>query len=118
MKKKSAQSGDTSVRGHLQEKLKNTHFRQAYEIERRKVKIGYAIHKLRTHAGLTQAQLAKRVGVTQGYIARLETADTDNYEIKTLRKLAEAFHKVLILGFVSKEEAKKESGRLPELVAC
>jgi len=105
------------VEKHFQKKIKDSKFRRLYEAESKKLKIGFLLHQLRTRAGFTQAELAARVGVTQGYIARLETANTSNYEINTLKKIAMALHKVLVIGFF--EETKTPSvleGR--ELVTC
>ena len=48
------------------------------------------IRRLRTRRKLTQAQLAKRAGVTQGYVARLEGEPALNPSLPTLRKLAKA----------------------------
>jgi transcriptional regulator with XRE-family HTH domain len=48
------------------------------------------IRGLRQARKLTQAQLAKRVRVTQGYIARLESEPALNPSLPTLRKLAKA----------------------------
>jgi DNA-binding XRE family transcriptional regulator len=94
-----------SVREHFEKKMKNPIFRRLYEVESRKVHLGYMLHQLRTRAGLTQEVLAERVGVTQGYIARLETAENANYEMRTLKKIATALHKVVVIGFV--EEGRK-----------
>ncbi|MBK8869719.1 MAG: hypothetical protein IPN19_01405 [Elusimicrobia bacterium] len=52
--------------------------------------------------------LAHRVGGTQGYIARLETAETSNYEMNTLKKIATALHRVVVIGF-----AEEPKGHLP-----
>ena len=83
-----------------------------------KLRIGIRIAELRKEAGLTQAELAKRVGVTQGFIAQLEMADTDNYELKTLKKISEAIGMVLVIGFMNKSELKHGTAPVKELVAC
>ena len=36
--------------------------------------IGVMLKRLRTERGLTQAQLAQRAGLTQGYVAKIESA--------------------------------------------
>ena len=102
---------------HLRKKLKNPKFRRLYEAESKKVKLGYRLHQIRIQAGLTQAELAKRVGVTQGYIARIETAEAANYEINTLKKIAAALHKVLVIGFFEKSKVEQTLEN-PMLVAC
>ena len=50
------------------ELLKNPEVRQAYEA----MEPAYQLARLRIKSGLTQAELAKRVGTTQSSIARIE----------------------------------------------
>lgn len=45
------------------------------------------IRSLRTRLGLTQAQLAERAGVTQAYIAKIESGDADP-KISTLERIS------------------------------
>ncbi len=47
------------------------------------------LKRLREHQGLTQAQLARKAGLTLGYIGRLEIGMHDP-SLSTLRKLAKA----------------------------
>ena len=47
------------------------------------------LQTLRERRGLTQEQLAKKAGVSRGYLARLETARQDP-TLSTLEKLAKA----------------------------
>lgn len=74
----------------LEEKLKDPKFRKGFEEEFEKLAIGEQLVRLRLHAGLTQAQVAKRVGTTASAISRYENADYDRYEVQTLRKIVEA----------------------------
>jgi transcriptional regulator with XRE-family HTH domain len=60
-----------------------TAFRQAFEIAE-------MIYTLRTQAGLSQRELARRVGTTASVICRLEDADYEGYSITMLRRIAEA----------------------------
>ncbi len=48
------------------------------------------LKQLRTARGITQAGLAKRAGVTQGFIAQLEGGLKKGPSLATLRKLAKA----------------------------
>ena len=100
----------------LKKQMRDPEFRQHYVIEGIKLRIGMRIAELRRKAGLTQAELAKRIGATQGFIAQLEMADTDNYELKTLRKISEAIGMVLVIGFVNKSELKKHKTKTKDLV--
>ncbi|MCB4757188.1 MAG: helix-turn-helix transcriptional regulator [Elusimicrobia bacterium] len=83
----------------LKEKLKDPEYRKYYRMEGIKLNIGYAIVCLREKLGLTQAQLARKIGSTQSFVARLECSNTENCEIKTLDKIARAFGKDLVIGF-------------------
>lgn len=51
--------------------------------------ISKSIRELRVKRGLTQAQLAKKIGVTQTRICNMETRDF-NYTLRTLKRLAMA----------------------------
>jgi ribosome-binding protein aMBF1 (putative translation factor) len=89
----------TNFEQHLQEKLKNKKFREAYECERRKVFIAYEIFKLREKRGFTQKELAKKLKTTQSVVARIESGD-QNLTIDYLNKIADIFHKNLKIDFV------------------
>ena len=102
----------------LKKKLKKPEFKKHYQAEGVKLRIGLRIAELRNKVGLTQAELAKKVGVTQGFIAQLEMADTENYEIKTLKRIASAIGMTLVIGFMDKSELKHRTTPVRELVAC
>jgi transcriptional regulator with XRE-family HTH domain len=48
------------------------------------------VHDLREGAGLSQAELARRVGSRQSAISRLERADYDGHSLAMLRRIARA----------------------------
>jgi putative transcriptional regulator len=50
------------------------------------------IRKWRERRGMTQAELARRVGVRQATISRLETEDSRRIELDVLDALARALH--------------------------
>jgi DNA-binding XRE family transcriptional regulator len=60
------------------------------ELELQRCEIGQKIYDLRNEAGLTQAQLAKKVGRSRTLITRLEDADYDGHSLLMLRKVAAA----------------------------
>ncbi len=55
-------------------------------------RIAQMIYNVRTTAGLTQTQLAKKVGTTQSVISQLEDADYDGHSLSMLRRIAAALH--------------------------
>ncbi len=50
----------------------------------------YRLRELRERAGLTQAQLAERIGVGQRQVSKIEGGDLDNARIGTIRRYLEA----------------------------
>lgn len=79
--------------------LKNRQFRKGYEEELAKLRIVDALIRLRERHGLTQAALAHRMGVSQPFIAKLESGDTHNFSLETLVKLATALDSELEVRF-------------------
>lgn len=86
MKAKSARSS----KGWLDRKLNSQDFRRGFEEESQKLAIGEQLARLRQEAGLTQAQVAKRIGTTASAISRYENAEYDRYELRTLEKIVRA----------------------------
>lgn len=70
---------------------------QAYEDEARLTDFRELAYRLRTEAGLTQAELAKRMGTTQSAIARMEGGGT-RPSLETLERLDTAVGKELVVG--------------------
>jgi len=58
------------------------------------------VHRLRTAAGLTQAQLARLVGTTASVICRLEDAEYEGHSLSMLRRVAAAVGKRVEVRFV------------------
>ena len=69
----------------------------AYEDEARVSEFRTLVHRLRSEAGLTQAELASRMGTTQSAIARIEGGGT-RPTLETLEKLARAVDQELVVG--------------------
>ena len=77
--------------------LKRPGFRQGYEEELDKLRLVEALVGLRQRQGLTQAALAKRLKVSQPFIAKLERAETHNFTLDTLLKVVEALNGELVI---------------------
>jgi len=69
--------------------LKDPEVRKTYEELEPEFEVAHALIAARVKAGLTQAQVAKRMGTTQSVIARLE-GGRSLPSIKTLYRYAEA----------------------------
>jgi ribosome-binding protein aMBF1 (putative translation factor) len=72
--------------------------RQAdFEQEVINVEAAQLIYDMRTKAGLSQRELAKRVGTTASVICRLEDADYEGHTLAAVRKIATALNRRLEL---------------------
>ena len=70
------------------------------ERELEKIEVAQRIYQLRTEAGFTQADLARRVGTRQSVISRLEDADYRGHSLRMLERVAEALDCRVQIGFV------------------
>ena len=64
--------------------------------------LGQLIYDLRTAAGLSQRELAARMGTTQSVISRLEEGGGAKNRLDTLARVAEALDRHLIVSFPDK----------------
>jgi DNA-binding XRE family transcriptional regulator len=62
--------------------------------------IARSILRLRTQAGITQAQLGKLIGTTASVICRLEDADYEGHSLAMLRRIAAALDQRVEIRFV------------------
>ncbi len=83
----------------LQKELKNPEFKKWYDYYGKQLEVAFAVHQLRKARGLSQGQLAKKIGTTQSNVARME-AGNQNFTTDTLQKIAEALNKELRIEFV------------------
>jgi transcriptional regulator with XRE-family HTH domain len=86
------------VSDHLKEELKDPYFRELYELEEQKLSIVKPIIAYRIKHRLSQAQLARKVGVSQQHISKMEGGEFSN--IATLEKV------LLAIGFTVKMYAR------------
>lgn len=71
------------------------------EAERTSLDIACKIYDLRTKAGLSQRELAKRVGTSAANICRLENADYQGHSLSMLRRIAAALQMRVDVRFLS-----------------
>lgn len=79
-----------TFQGYLKGKLRNKTFREAYEHYSAVLEIGLRVRALREKAGLTQADLASRLNVSQQMVSRLESGEAANPTVTTLERIAKA----------------------------
>lgn len=82
--------------------------RALYEEEAAKSELWLQLVVARRQAGLTQKQMAERIGVTQSQVARIEKAGYDSYTLNTLRRyvaaLGEGYTLEVKIGTPEKQE--------------
>jgi DNA-binding XRE family transcriptional regulator len=77
-------------------------FRRIYEGEAAKKAIWLQLVEARQDAGLTQAEVAARLGVSQAQVARLEKRGYDAYSVNSLRRYVQALGDGFSLALVKK----------------
>lgn len=86
----------TSYKDHKKESLKDPELKAAYDALEPDFKLAVSMIDARRAQNLTQEELAKKAGVTQNTIARLESG-TSNPTIATIARVAKALGKELRL---------------------
>ena len=61
--------------------------------------VATSIFELRTEAGLSQREMAARVGTSASVISRLEDADYDGHSLSMLRRIAAAVGRRVVVNF-------------------
>ncbi len=79
-----------NFRQHKQQLLKNAKVRKEYERLEPEFQLAQSLIKARLKKGWSQAELARRVGMQQPNIARLEGGNYDRVSLPTLKKVARA----------------------------
>ena len=73
---------------------------EEYEQELLNAEIAQRVYDLRTKAGISQRELAKRVGTSASAICRLEDADYDGHSLYLLKRIAQALDQRVEIRFV------------------
>jgi DNA-binding XRE family transcriptional regulator len=83
----------------------------SYEQDLIDVEVAKRLYHLRAKAGLSQRELAKKVGTTASAICRLEDADYEGHSLSMLRRIAAALDKRIEIRFVpvKREDARRTS---------
>jgi ribosome-binding protein aMBF1 (putative translation factor) len=90
---------EDSFQKYLASQLKDPEFKKYYDEYGKQLEISYQILKLRKKKGISQAELAKKIGTKQSNIARIE-AGKQNFSINTLEKIAKVFDRSLKIDFI------------------
>ena len=87
---------------YLDQQLANPAVRQAFEEETKVLSIGLQLAKQRKRKGLTQAELAKKIGTSTPQLSRTERRP-ENVNMRTLIRYAEAVGMNLDVRLVAKK---------------
>lgn len=84
-------------------------FQAQVEEELAAINVAQDLVALRESRGLSQAQLADRLGITQSAIAQLESAQPKNVELRTLVRVAAALGGHVDVSIRPRRQAKRKS---------
>lgn len=75
---------------YIAEQMRNPEFKKAWEDLDPEFQVLKAMIKAREKTGISQAELARRVGTKQSVISRLERGAFSKATLETIKKLADA----------------------------
>ena len=76
---------------------------ESFEEEFANREVALRIFELRQSSGLSQAELARRVGTTQSVISRLEDADYEGHSLAMLNRIAAAVERRVDIRFLPRK---------------
>ena len=88
--------------------MKEPKYKKAYDALEEEFVLAAAVMDVRNRAGLTQEELALKMGTTQPVVARLESGRS-RPSMRTLERLADATRSRLLISFEPRE-AKRRAG--------
>jgi len=89
-KRDPAQGGKQSYQRWKESLRENPEYQEIYEEEAAKSELWMQLAEARYMAGLTQAEMAERLGVSQAQVSRIEQRGYDAHTVRTLRRYVEA----------------------------
>jgi len=95
----------TNFDAYLEEQLKDKVFAERFKKAGEAWDVGIRLASLREKTGLSQKELAKRVGTSQQQISRLESPSYEGHSLSMLRRVADA------LGAIVRVEIEPKRGR-------
>mgnify|MGYP001566008408 FL=1 len=94
-----------TFKGYLDEQMKNPDFKKAWHGLDSEFELLESMIKVREKSGITQAQLAKKIGTKQSVISRLERGGFSKATVETLNKIANALDAKLVIKIQKKAKA-------------
>ena len=81
--------GDGVLSEYLKKQLKNPKLKRYFEEYGKQLEIAYKISQLRRKKGISQLELARKIGTKQSNVARMESGN-QNFTTDTLQRIASA----------------------------
>jgi len=78
-----------------------------HEEARASAEVARAVYTLRTNAGLTQKELAARIGTSPSVISRLEDDDYQGHSLAMLRRIGAALNQRVEIRFVPQKPRRR-----------
>ena len=85
----------------------NAELRRLTEEARVNATVAQLIYEARNRAGLSQAELAERIGTRQSVISRLEDADYEGHSLSILQRIAAALGQCVEIRFLALNKAAR-----------
>ena len=101
MKRIKSPSHQALMKSYFKDKV----FKEKIEAGVQRLKVISQIVELREKLHLTQAELANRIGVSQPFIARIESDEASNLSLETLIKIVDALNGEIEIRIRSKKAA-------------
>lgn len=97
------------IRERLRRLFREKTYRKTYMDSFLNTSIAAQIRALREARGMSQKELAEKLGTRQSGVSALENVNYSSWSLTTLRKVADAFDVALVVKFVSYGEALEEA---------
>jgi DNA-binding XRE family transcriptional regulator len=101
--------GQRQYEAYWEKQMADPEFQAAYKEESAKKEIWLQLVEARQAAGLTQEQMAERLGVSQAQVARIEKRGYESYTLNTLRRYIDALGEGFSLEVLIHTPHEKES---------
>jgi len=86
-----------TLKEHIAEHMKDPEFKKAWHDLDPEFELLESLLKAREKEGITQEELARRIGTKQSAISRLERGAFSKATVETLKKIAEALDRKLVI---------------------
>lgn len=94
---KAAYKRGRTIDEHIAEQMKEPAFKKAWHDLDAEFALMESMLKAREKSGLSQAELARRIGTKQSAISRLERSGFKKASVETLNKIAQALDSTLVI---------------------